>query len=89
MKDIFSGRLCKFQPQDWAYHGGRWWEQFIPDITTDLLEDICHQVHFLIFTFISTIFLKILDQYSSANKNAPKPKKERAKTPSDKNTELV
>jgi len=86
---FLAGRLCKFQPQDWAYHGGRWWEQFIPDITTDLLEDICHQVHFLIFTFISTIFLKILDQYSSANKNAPKPKKERAKTPSDKNTELV
>ena len=43
-KLIFKGRLCKFEPQDWAYNRGRWWEQFIDDISMDLLEDICHQV---------------------------------------------
>jgi len=67
---FLAGRLCKFQPQDWAYHGGRWWEQFIPDITIDLLEDICHQ---------------ILDQYSKAKpgKQQVKSKREHPKTPGD------
>ena len=41
---VVIGRLCKFEPQDWAYNRGRWWEQFIDDISIELLEDICHQV---------------------------------------------
>ncbi|CAK8677038.1 unnamed protein product [Clavelina lepadiformis] len=67
-----AGRLCKFEPQDWAYNRGRWWEQFIDDISMDLLEDICHQV---------------LDQYSQQKGNkgtvSSKVKRERPKTPGD------
>nr|XP_039265082.1 cyclin-K-like [Styela clava] len=64
-----AGRLCKFEPQDWAYNRGRWWEQFIDDISMDLLEDICHQV---------------LDLYSHQKpKSVSKAKRERPKTPGD------
>lgn len=64
-----AGRLCKFEPQDWAYNRGRWWEQFIDDISMDLLEDICHQV---------------LDLYSHQKpKSGSKAKRERPKTPGE------
>lgn len=65
-----AGRLCKFEPQDWAYNRGRWWEQFIDDISMDLLEDICHQV---------------LDLYSHQKPkgSSSKGKRERPKTPGD------
>nr|XP_009859171.1 cyclin-K-like isoform X1 [Ciona intestinalis] len=63
-----AGRLCKFEPQDWAYNRGRWWEQFIDDISMELLEDICHQV---------------LDQYPHSKGKTPSNKSKRPKTPVD------
>lgn len=42
-----AGKLSKFDIVDWEGrqpHHKRWWETFVEDLTTDMVEDICHQV---------------------------------------------
>ncbi|KAA0203389.1 hypothetical protein HAZT_HAZT007419 [Hyalella azteca] len=42
-----AGKLSKFEVTDWVGRNPRhtrWWDMFTHGITTDLLEDICHQV---------------------------------------------
>ncbi|KAF2357191.1 Cyclin N-terminal [Trinorchestia longiramus] len=42
-----AGKLSKFEVTDWVGRTPRhtrWWDMFTHGITTDLLEDICHQV---------------------------------------------
>ncbi|KAM9095552.1 LOW QUALITY PROTEIN: cyclin-K-like [Sarcophilus harrisii] len=41
-----AGLLCKFEIQEWTSKPmyRRWWEQFVPDVSDDVLEDIGHQI---------------------------------------------
>lgn len=42
-----AGKLSKFEVTDWTGRTSRhtkWWDMYTQGITTDLLEDICHQV---------------------------------------------
>ncbi|XP_013139333.1 PREDICTED: cyclin-K-like [Papilio polytes] len=44
---FLAGKLSKFEIVDWNGRTPKhnaWWDMFVEDITTDLLEDICHQV---------------------------------------------
>lgn len=44
---FLAGKLTKFEVTDWDGRTPRqqkWWDMFVEDISTDLLEDICHQV---------------------------------------------
>ncbi|XP_072932424.1 cyclin-K-like [Epargyreus clarus] len=44
---FLAGKLSKFEVVDWngrAPKHNAWWDMFVEDITTELLEDICHQV---------------------------------------------
>lgn len=46
-----ASKLSKFEVFDWAGRQSkhlRWWDMFIEGLTLDLLEDICHQVSFLL-----------------------------------------
>ena len=44
-----------------------WWDQYVKDLTTEILEDICHQVCFLSpslsLTLINTFFSPLLTMY--------------------------
>ncbi|XP_051831990.1 cyclin-K-like [Antechinus flavipes] len=41
-----AGHLCKFKIQEWTSNPlyKRWWEQFVPDVSDEVLEDICLQI---------------------------------------------
>ncbi|CAH0720269.1 unnamed protein product, partial [Brenthis ino] len=44
---FLAGKLSKFEVVDWNGRNSKhtaWWDMFVEDITTELLEDICHQV---------------------------------------------
>lgn len=44
---FLAGKLSKFEVADWNGRQPKhkvWWDMFVEDITTELLEDICHQV---------------------------------------------
>lgn len=44
---FLAGKLSKFEVVDWNGRNPKhtaWWDMFVENITTELLEDICHQV---------------------------------------------
>lgn len=44
---FLAGKLTKFDVVDWegkTAKQSKWWDMYVEDISTELLEDICHQV---------------------------------------------
>ena len=55
-------KLSKFEVKDWAnrlpnHHN--WWDQFVEDLDTSDLEEICHQVS---YQFDENFFIKFLEE---------------------------
>lgn len=45
---FLAGKLSVFKVEDWNGRAPKhtaWWDMFVEDVTTELLEDICHQVN--------------------------------------------
>ena len=67
-------KLSKFEVKDWAnrlpnHHN--WWDQFVEDLDTSDLEEICHQVSINLTNFWKKlfsrnfyIFFQVLDLYT-------------------------
>ena len=47
-----ASKLSKFEVRDWKNRipeHKSWWDQYVRDLETEVLEDICHQVREILF----------------------------------------